>query len=139
MPKVIALTAFIILLALIFYLFFYSPAPKTTKIKIKDRDFTLEIAQTPAQRSRGLMYRKSLCPDCGMLFIFGKPGTYPFWMKNTLLPLDIIWLDQNGVVVDIQPGEPQNTSLLTNSSPAKYVLETNPNVTGLKIGDQIKL
>jgi uncharacterized membrane protein (UPF0127 family) len=56
-------------------------------------------------------------------------------MKNTSIPLDIIWLDRTGRVVDIKKGQPQNTTPLTNSLPAKYVLETNLNATNLKIGD----
>jgi len=137
MSKIIALILFLISLSSIYYFFFYQPKLKTRKLSIKNQEFIVEIARTPAQKSRGLMYRSSLCSNCGMLFDFGIEGQYPFWMKNTLIPLDIIWLNQNGLVVDIKTGQPQNTNTLTNSSPARYVLETNPNATGLKIGDQI--
>lgn len=139
MPKIIALTALLSLVVFIFYLFFYSPPTQEVPVKIKNKTFSLEVARTPAQQSRGLMYRSNLCPSCGMLFIFNQEGIYPFWMKNTPLPLDIIWLSQNGTVVDIKNGQPQDTTLLTNSKPAKYVIETNPNTTNLKIGDKINL
>lgn len=130
----------IIIIILVFILFFVFYSKSDTKIiKINNQNFNLETAKTVFQKSRGLMFRKSLCQNCGMLFTFDQPGIYPFWMKNTLIPLDIIWLDSAGIVVDIKTGQPQNTDPLTNSSPAKYVLETNLNATGLKIGDQINL
>lgn len=139
MSKIIALILFLIALLAVYYFFFYHPKLETKKIVINQKDFIVEIATTPAQKSRGLMYRQSLCPNCAMLFDFGIEGQYPFWMKNTLIPLDIIWLNQDGLVVDIKAGQPQNTNYLTNSQPARYVFETNPNATGLKIGDHIKL
>lgn len=135
MSKIIALTLFLVTLSAVYYFFFYYPRLQTTEILINNQKFIVEIATTPAQKSRGLMYRSSLCPNCGMLFDFGVEGQYPFWMKNTLIPLDVIWLNQNGLVVDIKTGQPQDTKYLTNSQPARYVLETNPNATGLKIGD----
>jgi len=60
-----------------------------------------EIADTPASRSRGLMYRKNMAPDRGMLFLFSKADYWTFWMKNTRMPLDILWLDKNGKIVHL--------------------------------------
>jgi len=60
-----------------------------------------EIADTPASRSRGLMYRKNMAPDRGMLFLFSEADYWTFWMKNTRMPLDILWLDQNGKIVHL--------------------------------------
>ncbi len=139
MSKTIALILVILTLIFIFYFFFYQPKLKTIEVKINDQVFTFEVATTPAQKSRGLMHRQNLCSTCGMLFIFNSTGTYPFWMKDTLIPLDIIWLDKDGMVVDLKTGQPQDVTLLTNQKPAKFVIETNPHATGLKIGDTVKL
>ena len=65
-----------------------------------------EIADTPAKRARGLMFRTNLAPDHGMLFKFPELGNWTFWMKNTKIPLDIIWLDESGNVVHVEPKVP---------------------------------
>ena len=64
-----------------------------------------ELADTPAKRSQGLMFRTRMAPDRGMLFTFPEfqePGYWTFWMKNTKMPLDILWLDQDGTIVHIE-------------------------------------
>ena len=63
--------------------------------------FTVELAITPAEQQRGLMFRKSLAPDRGMLFPYSKPQRAAFWMKNTLIPLDIIYIAPDGRVLSI--------------------------------------
>jgi uncharacterized membrane protein (UPF0127 family) len=63
--------------------------------------FQVEIAATPAEQKRGLMFRKALAPDRGMLFTYAKPQPAAFWMKNTLIPLDIIYIAPNGRVLSI--------------------------------------
>jgi uncharacterized membrane protein (UPF0127 family) len=63
--------------------------------------FQVEIAATPAEQKRGLMFRESLAPDRGMLFTYAKPQPAAFWMKNTLIPLDIIYIAPNGRVLSI--------------------------------------
>ena len=93
---------------------------------LDNKTICLELAQTPQERSRGLMFRKSLCDNCGMLFIFDTEERRPFWMLNTYLPLDIVFIDRRQVVVDIKraspcPGMPCPDYL--SSSKAKYVLE----------------
>ncbi|UCE63349.1 MAG: DUF192 domain-containing protein [Nitrospirota bacterium] len=65
-----------------------------------------EIADTPAKRAEGLMSRTSLPPDHGMLFIFSEPGQWTFWMKNTKISLDILWLDTDGKVVHLESNVP---------------------------------
>jgi len=66
----------------------------------------VEIADTPERRQRGLMFREALAEEQGMVFIFERTGFYPFWMKNTLIPLDMIWLDANRRIVTVAHSVP---------------------------------
>ncbi len=104
--------------------------------------FQIEIAITPEQMSQGLMHRESMDPDKGMLFIFQEEGIYPFWMRNTLIPLDIIWINENMTVVHIeenaQPCGPLSCPYITPDHEARYVLEINGGLAEqivLRIGD----
>jgi uncharacterized membrane protein (UPF0127 family) len=65
-----------------------------------------EVADAPTSRERGLMFRPDLAPSQGMLFVFEEPGYHPFWMKNCLISLDIIWLDEEGRVLSIAESVP---------------------------------
>jgi uncharacterized membrane protein (UPF0127 family) len=67
---------------------------------------SVEIAETEAVRARGLMFRETLAPDRGMLFLFEERGLHSFWMKNTLISLDILWLDSRGMIVSIAQSVP---------------------------------
>jgi len=78
-----------------------SREPETNTICFQTHCFSIEIADTFASRQQWLMNRESLQQDAGMLFVFDTPGSYGFWMKNTLIPLDIVWMDENLVVVDV--------------------------------------
>ena len=128
---------------LIWRLFFYLPPTNSVKIKIANVNYNIELATTTAQKIKGLSKRETLCKNCGMLFTFGFETNLPFWMKDTLIPLDMIWLDKNGKVVDIQTAsETNSTKIYQNQIPAKYVLELNANDSqkiGLKTGDIIDL
>ena len=120
-------------------------AASVRQIWLNGHVFELEIAATPEQRSRGLMHRESLPEDVGMLFVFSSENTLSFWMKNTLIPLDILYIDSAGVVVDIQtmvpqPGAP-SSELRTypSAAPAQYALEINADLAdtlGFQPGDQ---
>lgn len=118
------------------------------KLKIKNSDYQIEIASTPSQQSAGLSNRSKLCPNCGMIFPFSKPGVLPFWMKDTLIPLDMIWINSDSQIVDIQTASPQPNVNLTqlkiyqNQKTAQYVLELNAGDSAklnLKVGDKIDL
>ena len=67
---------------------------------------SVEIAETVDKRSQGLMFRKSLEADRGMLFIFPEMGNWTFWMKNTLIPLDILWMDESGIILHVESRVP---------------------------------
>lgn len=88
--------------------------------------FDVEIVDTPKLRRQGLMNREYLAEDEGMLFVFEHTAVYPFWMKNTLIPLQIIWINEEGLVVDAHNAVPCKTEVCPNYVPqaeAKYVLE----------------
>lgn len=122
-----------------------SASAKTVDVKIKDASFRLEIADTPELRAKGLMNRGSLPENGGMLFVFDRVGMYPFWMKDTKIPLDIIWLDADRKVVYIKENAPPCDSTigaLCNSTVpiklAKYVVELNTGTVarvGINEGD----
>jgi uncharacterized protein len=82
-----------------------------------------EVAQTPEQRERGLMYRESLEPGRGMFFVFPDVQTRSFWMRNTFIPLDIAYLDANLRIVDIQAMEPMDENTYPSAQPAMFALE----------------
>lgn len=117
-------------------------------VSIKNNIFDVEVAETESQRNKGLMYRESLPQNAGMLFIFDKVGIYPFWMKNTLIPLDMVWISESGKITYISENvQPCSNSLeaicksVIPLSTAKYVLEVNSGVVkdlGIKIGDEVK-
>ncbi|MCW7537772.1 DUF192 domain-containing protein [Aquabacterium sp. A7-Y] len=100
-----------------------------------------EVARTPEQRATGLMYRKSLAHNEGMLFVFEEPATQCFWMKNTLLPLSIAFLDEAGRVVNIADMQPQSLDSHCSAQPVRFALEVNQGwfaKRGIKAGFQIK-
>ena len=84
-----------------------------------------EVAQTPDQRSTGLMFRKTMGPNEGMLFAFEQPQPQCFWMKNTLLPLSIAFLADDGSVVNIEDMKPQTLDGHCSKEPVRFALEMN--------------
>ena len=106
--------------------------------------FRTEVVQTPGERAKGLMFRESLGQDRGMLFIFPEENAHAFWMKNTLIPLDIIWINSAKEVVfmaeGVQPCLDDNCETITPDSGTRYVLEVNAGAAaerGIKIGDRL--
>jgi len=103
----------------------------------------VEVAVDDEDRARGLMFRKSLPADGGMLFVFPVLENHSFWMKNTLIPLDLIWLNESGEIVYFLTAEPCKTDPCPSYVPmqkAKYVLEVNAGFTKkhrLKLGDRL--
>lgn len=95
---------------------------------IQEKCVHVQLARTEAEKKRGLMGVTSLTNEEGMLFIWEEEGIYPFWMKDTLIPLDIIWIDADGTIIDIaslQPCEADPCPAYTPQGSAQYVLETN--------------
>ncbi len=108
----------------------------SAKISLK-----VEVADTDEKRMRGLMFRKSLAAKEGMFFIFPQKVSTPFWMKNTYLPLDILFIGENGHVVDIKEyARPLSEESIYSSLPYQRVLEVNAGfvkTNHLQVGDQI--
>lgn len=91
-------------------------------------DIYVEIADSPDGWQQGLMYRAALAQDHGMLFVFPGSDMRSFWMKNTEIPLDMIFLDENMVVINVEPASPcvsDPCPLYNSAAPARYVLELN--------------
>ena len=101
------------------------PDVSHTTITVGDVLVSVEIAATDASRTQGLSGRKNLPEGEGMLFVFDAPGRYPFWMKEMNFPIDIIWLDADGVVISlVEDASPDSYPLqFTPDAPALYVLE----------------
>jgi len=119
---------------------------KQNRACFKNYCFYIELALTPEERSNGLMFREGLDFKSGMLFVFEKEGKYPFWMKNTLIPLDIIWINENKEVIFIsenaQPCKEYYCPIIEPTKNAKYVLEINGGISkriGLVVGDKINM
>lgn len=85
----------------------------------------VEIADTPSKREKGLMHRKHIGKNEGMLFKFPQKERLSFWMKNTLVPLDVAFIDDNGRIVQIESMKPMSLSPHSSSFPCRYALETN--------------
>jgi uncharacterized membrane protein (UPF0127 family) len=88
----------------------------------------VEVASTPGERAQGLMFRETLGEEEGMVFIFEQPARHGFWMRNTLIPLDIVWISEKQEVVEIQtvfPCEKDPCPVFSPDKDALYVLETN--------------
>jgi len=114
------------------------------RVCFQGRCFLVEVAETVTERMRGLQYREHLEPERGMLFVFENPGRHRFWMKNTLIPLDMIWLDPQGVVVHIEarvpPCRTDPCPIYFSPKKALYVLELNAGQAekfSLGIGDKM--
>jgi uncharacterized membrane protein (UPF0127 family) len=99
-----------------------------------------EVAQTPQQRAIGLMHRREMPMHEGMLFVFEQAGTQCFWMKNTLLPLSIAYLEDDGTVVNIADMQPESLESHCSARPVRHALEMNQGWfkrRGVKAGDRI--
>lgn len=124
-------------------LVFFIMVDDADKVCFEKECFTVEVVDTPQARQIGLMYREKLEENKGMLFIFDSEGSYPFWMKNTLIPLDIIWIDSFGKIIDIREAEPCEKDpcpVIPHAGSAKYVLEINKGLSsqlGIEVGQMV--
>jgi uncharacterized membrane protein (UPF0127 family) len=107
-----------------------------------DYSFTVEVVDTPAARNKGLMFRQSLAKDAGMLFDFKQEQQTAFWMQNTFIPLDMVFIAADGEVRTIHVNaKPHDTTSIPSGVPVQFVLEIPGGRSveiGLKPGDRIE-
>lgn len=113
-------------------------------VKVGNKIVYAELADTLPKQIMGLMGRKSMPENQGMLFVFDHSDTYKFWMFNTSIPLDMIWISSNKTIVhiesDVQPCFVTDCQSYGPQEPAQYVLETNANYTilnNISVGDKV--
>jgi len=115
----------------------------TIKSETAVHTFAVEVMRTPADRARGLMHRKHLAQSAGMLFDFGKSMIARMWMKNTYIPLDMLFVRDDGVIANIVADTvPHSTEVLSAIEPVRYVLEINAGLSrklGISPGDRVEL
>jgi len=103
--------------------------------------FTIEIADTAEERAQGLMFRTELADDKGMLFDFGDEREVSFWMRNTLIPLDMIFIAENGKIANIHVNaKPRDPTPIPSAGKVRFVFEIAGGISvkiGLKAGDQV--
>jgi hypothetical protein len=116
------------------------------KVCFAENCFGVEVAKTAEELENGLMFRQQLDKDRGMLFIFEKQDIYPFWMKNTLISLDIIWINKENKIVFIknnaEPCQKNDCEFINPGVEANYVLEINSGIAeslGLKVEDDAQI
>jgi uncharacterized membrane protein (UPF0127 family) len=112
-------------------------------VELKGRRFIVEIADDDESRARGLMFRDSLAEDRGMLFVFEREQPLAFWMRNTRIPLDILYFDEDRRLVSISTAPPCTTRQCPSypsAAPARFTLELNAGVAknlGVARGDEL--
>ncbi len=104
--------------------------------------FTVELADNDASRARGMMFRTSMAPDAGMLFDFKQEQMASFWMRNTLIPLDMLFIKADGTILNLhQRAIPRDETGISSAGPVRAVLELNGGTVsrlGIKPGDKVR-
>ena len=134
---------FIYLIFNSFLISFYTFSNETIEVSIYNKNitFNVEVAKTIEERRTGLMYRKKLLNNEGMLFIFPREKIIQLWMKNTYIPLDVIFISKNKVIVDIKKNmEKLSETIVKSKVRSRYALEFNAgliNKLDIEIGDKV--
>ncbi len=135
---------FRLLAALCLSLLLLACRPQGPAVEIGGRQFAVEVADNDAERQKGLMFRQKLPANRGMLFVFPNQAPRAFWMKNTRIPLDILYFDRDFKLVaqqrNVPPCHQRDCPSYPSGRPARYVLELNAGTAselGLKIGDRL--
>jgi uncharacterized membrane protein (UPF0127 family) len=119
----------------------FSTAPLDVVTRSGSHSFTVEIAETEEQRAQGLMFRSRLAPDAGMLFIYPAERRLSMWMKNTLIPLDMLFVASDGAIVGIhERAVPRSLRSIASRVPARAVVEFAGGTVarlGIRVGDRV--
>ncbi len=103
--------------------------------------FAVEVAETPDQLHQGLMFRDAMAEDAGMLFLLGSEEVASFWMRNTFLPLDMLFIARDGRITNVhRNAAPGSTAIISSTAPVVAVLEVNAGITarlGIHGGDRV--
>ncbi|MCB9760856.1 MAG: DUF192 domain-containing protein [Alphaproteobacteria bacterium] len=113
----------------------------TTTIELGEHRLTVEVADEPAERQKGLMFRKELDEDAGMLFVYPSAGPRSFWMENTSIPLSIAYMDPTGRILNIEAMVPFERKGVLSAGDAQYALEMNRGwfeANGVRQGDVVR-
>ena len=117
------------------------PEPLVAVTSRGEVPFRIEIADEPGERAMGLMFREDLADDQGMLFVFEQTQPAGFWMKNTPLPLDLLFISSDGTVRDILQGVPFSEAVIAAEEPVRFVLELKAGTAakaGVSVGDKLR-
>lgn len=117
------------------------PAPLLVETAGGEVRFSVEIADSDAERSAGLMFRRVMPDDRGMLFVFDQTRRVAFWMKNTPMALDLIFVGEDGLVADILPGVPYSEASIAPRAAVRFVLEVKAGTAqkaGIVAGDRLR-
>lgn len=117
------------------------PQPLVIETQGGEARFSIEVADDPRERARGLMFRREMDDDRGMLFIFSESSPRAFWMQNTPMPLDLLFIGEDGRVRAIEAGEPFSTDSIAPRVNARFVLELKAGTaqkSGIEIGDRLR-
>jgi uncharacterized membrane protein (UPF0127 family) len=132
---------YLIFNVLLFSFYTFSNEKIEVSIYNKNITFNVEVAKTIEERRSGLMYRKKLLNNEGMLFIFPREKIIQLWMKNTYIPLDVIFISENKVIVDIEKNmEKLSETIVKSKVKSRYALEFNAgliNKLDIEIGDKV--
>jgi uncharacterized membrane protein (UPF0127 family) len=114
--------------------------PRFVELVVNGHALAAEVADTEAERERGLMYRRMLPENRGMLFVFPRSERHGMWMMNTYIPLSVAFLDADGVIINIAEMEPHTRDVHAAARPARYALEMNQGwfaAHGIKAGAKV--
>lgn len=144
--KIVMLMLLLIIISIIVFTEKNKTKGELENLCINENCFDVEVVDSKEELRTGLMFRENLDKDKGMLFIFSSPANYSFWMKNTLIPLDIIWIDENKNIVHINentlPCKEEPCTTYLPDKEALYVLEINAGLSkeyNIKIGDKVQI
>ena len=117
------------------------PDPLVVETAEGERSFTIEIAAEDGERAAGLMFRTEMLDSHGMLFVFPSTRRVGFWMKNTPMPLDLVFIGEDGLIRAIMPGEPFSQASISPPDPVRFVLEIKAGMAqraGIEVGDRVR-
>lgn len=142
----VAISAFLIAVGLLMAAGARAGSAPTERLTIETggatHAFQVELARTPEQQRTGLMYRRSMPADAGMLFLYDNGSQVTMWMANTFIPLDMVFIGPSGRITHIvERTVPQSTELIGSNGPVRAVLELNGGTTsrlGIRVGDRVR-